>query len=201
MMPEARIGRLLAPCIHQAILDLMPQRVEFYEHWLNSESLRDGSLGLAGTTAVLGFLRTEGQRYDAIMTRAGRLAVEWTLDGMSPARRRSIMWLPRWVRARIALRLAGDVVRSICSTSRLSSRVRRGRAHVTVHGSVFCTVRERQMLPLCAFNLAVAIETLVRLGVPAQGDAIGCLAVNGGACTAVIDISGSAAAVAAGVTA
>jgi hypothetical protein len=194
MMSDARIGRLLAPCLHQAILDLLPQRLEFYEHWLSSASLRDGSLGLAGTTAVLGFLRTEGDGYDRVMTRAGRLAAEWTLDGMSPARRRSIMWLPRRLRARVALRLAAGVVRSICSVSRSSWRVRKRRARFTVTDSLFCSVRERQPLPLCAFNVAVVIETLVRLGIPAHGGAAECRAVSGAGCVALIELAAAPAA-------
>lgn len=194
MMTEARIGRLLAPCLHQAILDVLPQRLEFYEHWLRSEGLRDGSIGLSPMIAVLGFLRTEGENYDRIMTRAGRLAAEWTIDGMSPLRRRSIGWLPRSLRARAALRVAAGIVRSICSTSRASARVRKGRARFNVVSSLFCAVREPQALPLCAFNAAVAVEALTRLGVPAHGRAAECRAVSGNLCAAAIELSGAATA-------
>ena len=34
-MTEAQLGRLLAACLHQAIADVLPQRLEFYEEWLD----------------------------------------------------------------------------------------------------------------------------------------------------------------------
>jgi predicted hydrocarbon binding protein len=189
MMTEAHIGRLLAPCLHQAILDVVPQRLEFYEHWLRSEGLRDGSIGLAPTTAVLGFLRTEGDNYDRVMARAGRLAAEWTIDVMSAFRRRCIGWLPRPLRARAALRVAASIVRSVCSTSRASARVRRGHARFVVRRSLFCAVREAQSTPLCGFYAALAVETLTRLGVPAAGRVIECSAVAGTRCTVTIRLA------------
>ena len=82
-MTEARVGRLLAACLHQAILDDLPQRIEFYEHWLHSEGLRDGNIGLSPMIAVLGFLRTEGDAYDLVASRAGQLAAEWTVTSLS----------------------------------------------------------------------------------------------------------------------
>ena len=62
-MSEARIGRVLVASLHQAIADLLPTRLEFYENWLNVAGLREGTIGLAPLTAVLSFLRTEGQAY------------------------------------------------------------------------------------------------------------------------------------------
>src|SRR5439155_25272548 len=52
MMTDARIRRVLAASLHQAIGDVLPQRLDFYEVWLKSEGLRDGSIGLAPMTAV-----------------------------------------------------------------------------------------------------------------------------------------------------
>ena len=34
-MSESRIGRVLVASLHQAIADLLPTRLEFYENWLN----------------------------------------------------------------------------------------------------------------------------------------------------------------------
>ena len=62
-MGESRIGRILVASLHQAIADLLPTRLEFYENWLNSSGLREGTIGLAAISAVLGFLRTEGEAY------------------------------------------------------------------------------------------------------------------------------------------
>jgi hypothetical protein len=80
-MTPARVGRLLAACLHQAIGDVLPERLEFYEFWLSSEGLRDGSIGLAPISAVLGFLRTE-DAYQQVTTQAGRLAAARTVVAM-----------------------------------------------------------------------------------------------------------------------
>src|SRR5713226_1287455 len=130
-MSEARIGRLLAASLHQAIGDVMPLRLDFYEVWLRSDGLRDGSIGLAPMTAVLGFLRTE-DNYNRVVTLAGRLAAEWTLASISPLRRRVIGLLPRWLRARVALRIGAGIVRDVFSASRVFTRVRRKTAELDV---------------------------------------------------------------------
>ena len=85
-MSEPRIGRVLVASLHQAIADLLPTRLEFYENWLNVSGLREGTIGLAPLSAVLSFLRTEGQAYDLITTRAGEYAADWTVNRPRAAR-------------------------------------------------------------------------------------------------------------------
>ncbi|HUL73985.1 MAG TPA: hypothetical protein VLT86_12835 [Vicinamibacterales bacterium] len=193
-MTEARVGRLLAACLHQAILDRLPQRLDFYEHWLHSEGLRDGSIGLAPMIAVLGFLRTEGEAYDRVVSRAGHLAAEWTVASLPALERRVIAWLPRPLRARAALRIASRIVRSICTSSNASARVRRRVAQFSIKSSLFCDVREHQPVALCGFYRAVAVGTLAALGVPACGRVERCHAVQGGACVVVLDLFAEATA-------
>lgn len=41
-MTEAGIGRLLPASLHQAIADVLPTRLEFYEAWVNPAGLRIG---------------------------------------------------------------------------------------------------------------------------------------------------------------
>jgi hypothetical protein len=188
-MKETRIGRLLGACLHQAISDTLPDRLEFYELWLRSKAWRDGSLGLAPMTAVLGFLRTEDQ-YHHIMDRAGRLAAEWTMASMSPVRRRVIALLPRPLRAKAGLRLAAGIVRDVCSASQATMRFHRTSAQLNVADSLFCTVREPQKLPLCDFYSALAVETLSNLGLPAHGRIEACHAVHGPSCVIAVDFSG-----------
>ncbi|MFI5177642.1 MAG: hypothetical protein ACHQO8_03725 [Vicinamibacterales bacterium] len=193
-MTEARVGRLLAACLHQAIFDRLPQRLDFYEHWLHSEGLRDGSIGLAPMIAVLGFLRTEGDAYDRVVSRAGHLAAEWTVASLPAVERRVIHWLPRPLRARAALGVAARIVHSICSASKASARVRRRVARFSVKSSLFCDVREHQPAALCGFYRAVAVGTLTALGVPAHGRVERCRAVEGGTCVIVVDLFAEAAA-------
>ena len=78
-MSEPRIGRILVASLHQSIQDLLPNRIEFYENWLRPAGLREGTIGLAPLSAVLSFLRLEGEPYDAITTRAGEYAGDWTM--------------------------------------------------------------------------------------------------------------------------
>src|SRR6516165_5913272 len=93
-MREAGIGRVLVASLHQAIADILPTRLTFYENWLNAEGLREGTIGLAPLYAVLSFLRQEGDAYDMITTRAGEYAAEWTVQSMAPARRTFIKTAP-----------------------------------------------------------------------------------------------------------
>ena len=68
-MSEAGIGRVLVASLHQAIADILPTRLSFYENWLNAEGLREGTIGLAPLYAVLSFLRQEGDAYTLVTTR------------------------------------------------------------------------------------------------------------------------------------
>ena len=192
-MSETRIGRLLAACLHQAIVDVIPGRLDFYEVWLGSEVLRDRGMGLAPMSAVLGFLRTE-PAYARVMARGGQLASDWTIAAMPTFRRRMIGRLPRTWRTRAALRVAAGIVRHVCSTSRASGRVRRRDARLLVTDSLFCSVREPQALPLCGFYEAVATGALAAFGLRAAAHIEACHAVQGAACVIALDLSGTRAA-------
>jgi len=190
-MTEPRFGRLLAACLHQAIGDMLPQRLEFYEHWLHSKGLRDGRFGAAPMLAVLGFLRTEGEAYDRVVARAGTLAAQWTIASMPAVRRRALGMLPRPLRVRAVLQVAARIVRLVSSASHASARVRRSTARLDVLYSPFCTVREQRALPLCGFYAAAATETLTAFGLPASARVERCRAVEGASCVVVLDLSGA----------
>src|SRR3989475_4127202 len=104
-MREAGIGRVLVASLHQGIADILPDRLAFYENWLNAEGLREGTIGLAPLYAVLSFLRQEGEPYQMITTRAGEYAAEWTVQSMSPVQRMMIRAAPNWLRCRLLVRL------------------------------------------------------------------------------------------------
>lgn len=190
-MTEALVGRLLPACLHQAILDEIPQRLDFYEEWLHPDGLRDGNIGLAPLTAVLGFLRTEGEAYGRVMTRAGTLAGEWSIAAMPAVRRRLVTSLPRGLRARAALRIAARIVRDVLSTSKASTRMRRGHAKFSIDASLFCAVRDRHAAPLCGFYAALGAEVLRRFDLPAGARIEACRAVSGGACVVDLNLSGA----------
>ena len=165
-MSEPRIGRVLVASLHQSIADLLPNRLEFYENWLSVSGLRDGTIGLAPLSAVLSFLRAEGDAYNSITERAGEYAAAWTIDNVGPFERRLIRALPSGLRARAALRTARGLVRATYPGSRAITRVRRGGASIDLRGSLFCEVREASMLPLCGFYAAAIKRVLGLLDVP-----------------------------------
>lgn len=177
-MTEVRVGRLLAACLHQAIAEELETRLEFYEHWLRSDTLRGGAVGLASIRAVVGFLRTEGPAYERVMTRAGALAAEWNMELVPAFRRRVIGLLPFGWRARAAMRLATGLIGTTSSGTGATARVRRGHVRLDIASSVFCAVRDRPTGPLCAFYLALALGTLQHCGIAARGHVSTCGAVE-----------------------
>lgn len=172
-MREAGIGRVLVASLHQGISDILPARLGFYENWLNAEGLRGGTIGLAPLYAVLSFLRQEGDGYQMITARAGEYAAEWTVAAMSPVERSMIRAAPAWVRRRLLVRLARRLVRSYRG-SRVISRLRRGTARVDVRASIFCTVREPVLHPLCGFYAAAFTRLLALFNLQARAEVIAC---------------------------
>jgi bacteriochlorophyll 4-vinyl reductase len=173
-MSEAGIGRVLVASLHQSIADILPTRLGFYENWLNAEGLREGTIGLAPLYAVLSFLRQEGDAYRMITSRAGEYAAEWTVQSMAPLQRAAIKAAPAWLRSRMLMRLAAQLVRSSYQGSRAISRVRRGMASVDVRASVFCTVREPVHEPLCGFYAAAYTRLLSLFNLRARTEVVAC---------------------------
>ena len=181
-MAEARIGRVIVASLHQAIADVLPQRLDFYENWLNSHGLREGTIGLAPLLAVISFLRTEGTAYGDVVARAGEYAADWSVSGMSQLRRRFILAMPAAIRSRLALGVARGLIADTYSGSKANGRVRRGVAVVNLHGSVFCTVREPAQQPLCGFYAALTERVLKLFQVPAEAASSHCRALGDPAC-------------------
>jgi tetratricopeptide (TPR) repeat protein len=190
---EARIGRLLVASLHQAISDVLPDRLEFYENWLNARGLRRGTIGLAAVSAVLSFLRGEGDAYDKVVRRAGEHAADWTLLGVGRIRFGLLHALPRRVRARKALALARRIIRDTYSDSRALTKIRRGVIHVDVRGSLFCEVREAGDRALCGFYLALVQRLLERYNVPATGAIGECRGTGSRGCAMAIRLGPSTA--------
>ena len=175
-MSETRIGRVLVASLHQSIADLLPTRLEFYENWLNVAGLREGTIGLAPLTAVLSFLRTEGQAYNLITARAGDYAATWTFETVSPLERRIVHALPPGLRVRAALRTARRLVRATYPSSRAITSIKREIVTVELRGSLFCEVRETSLEPLCGFYASAIAGVLRLFDVPADARVIECRA-------------------------
>jgi tetratricopeptide (TPR) repeat protein len=160
-MATAVIGRVLATSLHQAITELLPLRVEFYESWLSAKGFTARRVYVAGVRAVFSFLRHEDGAYEAVMRRAGDLAAGWLFDELPPIRRRLLLALPRALRVRAALALGADLVRATWGQSRASVRWQRDVSTLSVTPSLFCDVRDAAPAALCGFY-AAGLETCFR---------------------------------------
>lgn len=190
-MREAGIGRVLVASLHQGIADILPTRLGFYENWLSVEGLREGTIGLAPLYAVLSFLRAEGDAYQIITTRAGEYAAEWTVQAMVPLQRTIVKAAPEWLRRRLVLRLARQIVRSSYRGSRAISRMRRGTASVDVRASIFCSVREPVAHPLCGFYAAAFSRLLMLFSLPAHAEVVACRGTGEPTCMLKVAMLGS----------
>jgi hypothetical protein len=177
-MSEPRIGRVLVASLHQAIADILPTRLEFYENWLNVSGLREGTIGLAPLSAVLSFLRTEGAAYDLITSRAGEYAADWTIKGLPPLERRVVRALPAALRARAALRISRALVRSTYPGSRAIVKLKRGVASIDLRGSLFCEVRETSVSPLCGFYVSAITRVFFLFAIRADARVSECRAAG-----------------------
>jgi hypothetical protein len=181
-MSEARIGRVLVASLHQGIADILPSRLEFYENWLNSAGLRHGTIGLAPFTAVLSFLRREGDVYELVTNRAGEYSAIWTVTSMPRLERMLVRRLPLRLRTRAALRVAAETIGDSYPGSRAIVRMRRGAGLVEIRGSLFCEVREAPSGPLCGFYSAVVVKTLELFRIRAVASISRCRAMEGRGC-------------------
>jgi hypothetical protein len=170
---------VLVASLHQAIADQLPNRLEFYENWLNVTGLREGTIGRAPLAAVLSFLRTEGDAYDVITARAGHYAADWTVSNISALERRVILALPTAFRARAGLRTARGLVRATYPGSRAIVKVKRGTASIDLRGSLFCEVRETSILPLCGFYASAIGRIMQLFAVDANARVNECRAAGG----------------------
>ncbi len=191
-MREAGIGRVLVASLHQGIADILPNRLGFYENWLNTEGLRDGSIGLAPLYAVLSFLRQEGDAYQIITSRAGEYAAEWTVESMPPLQRAMIRSAPAWLRGRMLVRLARRLVRNSYQGSRAIARVRGGTARIDVRASIFCSVREPVDHPLCGFYAAAFTRLLTLFNLRTRAEVLACRGTGKPACVVSIALSNGA---------
>ena len=194
MSDDARIGRVLVASLHQAIGDVLPDRLEFYENWLTVPGLREGTIGLAPLSAVLSLLRLEGDAYHRTTARAGKYAAEWTVRNMSPFERRLIGALPAVLRARAAFRTVRGLVRSTYPGSRVKVKLRRGTATIDLRGSLFCETREATAMPLCGFYAAAIARVLSQFSLEARAEVHECrAATRGKGCRLNVEVRGASA--------
>lgn len=185
-MIETGIGRLLVASLHQAIADLLPTRLEFYEAWLNPAGLRDGRIGLAPLAAVLSFLRQEGEPYRFVAARAGEYTAEWWVADLHRFTRSAIRAAPPGLRVHLVMRLARAMIRSTYRGSRAIVRWRKGKGAVNIRGSIFCEVRDRVEHPLCEFYASAIRRLMFLFSLDADVGTEQCRATGDGQCLMVV---------------
>jgi bacteriochlorophyll 4-vinyl reductase len=188
-MRETWVGRVLAASLHQAIADVLPTRLGYYEHWLHVDGLRGGTIGPVPLQAVLSFLRQDGDTYDVIVSGAGAYAAEWTVASMSAFGRRVIRALPVALRRRVLLALAARLVRTTWRESRATMRKQAGIARVSLANSFFCAVREPATQPLCGYYRAAYSRLLELFDIRAQASIVACAATGGASCVLEIPLT------------
>src|SRR5262245_830523 len=188
-MTEGGVGRLLVASLHQAIADVLPARLEFYEAWLNPVGLREGRIGLAPLAAVLSFLRQEGDAYRWVTERAGEYAAEWTVADLAPLHSSVMRHAPMRLRARLVMRVARAMIRRTYRGSSGVVRWRKAHGSVDIRGSLFCEVRDPVDHPLCEYY-ASAIRRVMRLfAIEADVATEQCRATGaGGQCVMVVSV-------------
>lgn len=189
-MTDDGIGRLLVASLHQSIGDILPTRLDYYEHWLSPMGLREGRSGLAPLGAVLSFLRQEGeQSYNTVMTVAGRYSAEWHYaEGGLGQRLRG--WLPKRLRRGAALRRARNLLRTAYQPLVVTTAMRRGRGAVRLQGSVFCTLREPWPWPTCAYVAGALTRHFELHGLDAHVRIESCKAQGSEPCTLTVFFDG-----------
>ncbi len=192
-MREDGIGRVLMASLHQSIAETIPTRLPFYENWLSEGGLREGTIGLAPTYAVLSFLRQEGDYYDLITRKAGAYAAEWTVESLPAYRRSLIRRMPIWIRARMLAGLMDDLVRTSYAGSRAVGKVRKGNVRIDLRGSIFCTVREPVDFHLCGFYAAACTRLMALFGLEAETAVESCRGNGAENCVLTAAVFGPAA--------
>ncbi|MEZ5290520.1 MAG: hypothetical protein R2745_05520 [Vicinamibacterales bacterium] len=183
------IGRLLVVSLHQSIGEVLPARLEYYEHWLTPMGLKDGRSGLAPLGAVLSFLRREGETsYTAVMRTAGELSAEWH-HAHERTGGRLLGWLPRRLRARVVLRRSRGLLRAAFQPLDVKVRSHRGDGVVTLTHSVFCTLREPWPWPTCAYFAGALGKYFALHGLDADVSLSNCQAQGAGHCTLTLTLA------------
>jgi predicted hydrocarbon binding protein len=98
---------------------------------------------------------------------------------------------PAWLRTRLLIGLARQLVRETYQGSRAIARVRRGTANVDVRASIFCTVREPVAHPLCGFYAAAFTKLLALFDVQGRTEVVACRGTGEATCLLKVALNGS----------
>lgn len=162
MQNDAVVGRVLLASLHQAIAEVLPARLEFYEPWLAPSGPGEQTLGIESFAAMLAFLEQEGELTDAVFSNAGQHAAFRRFAELPTLTRAYLRVLPHQLRAEKVVRLVVEVLPSLYPGSRFDMTRRGGTVFINIDGSPFCGARGPADSPSCGFY-AGAVTTFLRL--------------------------------------
>jgi hypothetical protein len=161
MQSDGTVGRVLLASLHQAIGEVLPARLEFYEPWLQPPDHPDEALRIAPFGAMLSALQQEDDSQHVI-ARAGQYAAIRSVEQLSALRRAGIRVLPRRIRARKAVGLIVRILPALYADARIDVTRRGGTIFIGIEGSPFCTPIGRPGRPSCHFY-SNAVTTFLQL--------------------------------------
>jgi hypothetical protein len=156
------VGRVLLASLHQAIAEVLPARLGFYERWLTSDSADRRDVAIESFIVMLDYLEQEGRPYNAITARAGHYAAIRSFRKLFVLDRAYLRLLPRRLRARKAIRLVVQMLPALYRDVRVELTRRGGTAFIGIDGSPFCDTRVTNEPPSCGF-VSSAITTYLEL--------------------------------------
>lgn len=161
MLNDEAVGRVLLASLHQAIGEVLPARLEFYEQWLQPPDHPDESLRIAPFEAMLNALQHEDDS-ENVIARAGQYAAIRSYERLGALRRACLRILPRRIRARKAVGLVVEILPTFVPEARIDVTRRGSTTFIGIDGSPFCTPTGRTSRPSCHFYSNVVI-TFVQL--------------------------------------
>jgi hypothetical protein len=161
MQEDATVGRVLLASLHQAIAEVLPARLDVYEHWLSSAP-DESAIAVESFAAMLACLHQEGEASDLIVTSAGRHAAVRSFHQMPAMRRAWLRALPRRLRAGKVVRLAARMLPALHPDTRIDMTRRGGTVFFNIDGSPFCAPDRSGAHPSCGFY-AEALATYLQL--------------------------------------
>jgi predicted hydrocarbon binding protein len=186
MENDETVGRVLLASLYQAIGEVLPARLEFYESWLKPSELHKRTLGVASFMAVIGFLRHEGDAYDVVTARAGQYAAVWSFEELLAVKRAFVRALPHRLRARMASRLISGMLRNLYAESCAEVTWRGCTVFIDIQGSPFCVGPGPADHPLCGFYASAIAEFLRLLNLPAAVRVSRCRASGAKSCLLLV---------------
>ena len=196
-MRDAGIGRVLVAALHQGIADELPDRLEFYENWLNPQGLRNGTIGLAPLGARARIPAHGGRRVRSRDAPRGRIRGGLDVEELPPGYGGCIARVAALLRRTLAMRVARNLVqRPTAAAAR--RRASGGDAAKWKSAARFSAgVRGRSERPLCLFYAAAVARVLRLLEVEAAAAVTSCQAEGDRVCHVDVQLGPAARAVAA----